>query len=131
MRKLLILIAAAAAVVGCGGNGSNPPAFPYSGTWVGTWESPDLEQDGAATFNIAANGEVTGTIVNDAIEMEGDVDGTISNNGVVSGTVTYPDLPPMTITGAVSFNEAGHLVGTLDQNVGEGTVDVVIDVARQ
>lgn len=131
MRKLLVLIAAVAAVVGCGGGGENPVAFPYTGTWVGTWNSPELEQGGEATFIIARDGEVSGAIENELFEGDGVVDGTIQENGDVSGTVTYPDFPPMMIMGRVNFDEEGHLVGTLSQSVGEGSVAVQIDVARQ
>jgi hypothetical protein len=131
MRKLLVLIAAAAAVVGCGGNGSNPPSFPYTGTWVGTWNSEVMQQGGEATFVIAPNGEVTGSISNEFFEGDGEVEGTIDADGDVAGTVTYPDNEPLTIAGSVSFDEEGHLVGTLQQDLGEISADVSIDVERQ
>jgi hypothetical protein len=130
MRKLILLAAMAAVVVGCGGNGENPPAYPFTGTWAGTWESAELDQGGDATATISPNGTVTGIISNDVLGADAELEGTISATGQVVGTATYPDMEPMPLTGTVHINGQGHLVGELDQQFGEGTVGIALDVER-
>ncbi|MGV3615586.1 MAG: hypothetical protein ACO1SV_09655 [Fimbriimonas sp.] len=130
MRKLILLAAMAAFVVGCGGNGENPPAYPFTGTWAGNWEAAALQQGGDATATIRSNGTVTGIISNDVSEQDAALEGTISETGQVSGTVTYEDMPPMALTGTVQIDNRGHLVGNLQQQVGENQIPLTLDVER-
>jgi hypothetical protein len=119
------------AAVGCGG-GENPavPTNPFVGGWTGTWVAPDMEQGGSTSVFVGQSGAVTGILHNVVLEEDADLEGHITANGDVTGAVTYPDGESYDVTGDVTIDEEGHLVGVLHQAVGNTTIDIEVDLAR-
>lgn len=117
----------------CGCAGSDAPGTtnsPYTGNWSGTWNIASNGQSGTASVYIDNNGVVTGQDVDGSGNI-GTIKGQIDNSGGVSGTVQYPNQPASTCRGTFSLNSQQHLVGNLNQYVGQGSYVIAYDLTRQ
>jgi len=129
---ILALLSLIFVVFGCGGGGSdNSTPSPFAGRWLGNWNSAALSQNGTADVTIATNGALTGTIHNNQSGSNGTESGSISNAGQVSGTAQYPGQQATSISGTMTINGQGHLVGNLVQRINNTNYDVSSDLVKQ
>ncbi len=134
-RFTLVVTAALAAVLlaGCGGGGGSSPS-PLAGHWAGVWSATGGgtgSQNGTADILIKSDGSTSGTIHNNTFAIDGVVQGTTDSNGEIAYTCTYPGQET-TLTGTLSINDSGHLVGTANgyfNNIFIGTA--TFDLTKQ
>jgi len=136
MKRISVIMALLSllfVVMGCGGGGGsdNSTPSPFAGRWRGNWNSAALSQNGTADVTIATNGALTGTIHNNQSGSNGTVSGSISNSGQVSGTAQYPGQQATSISGTMTINGQGHLVGNLVQRINNTNYDVSFDLTKQ
>lgn len=91
-------------------------AFPYSGSWQGTWKAPSLRQSGLFTLTVSNDGTSTGSIDNFTLNNAGTLDATTDDNGNLSGTVTYPGQRDAKLS-ATLFMSGGVVSGNFVQYV--------------
>ncbi len=131
MRKLLLGLVVCLSLCGCGGGGGgNTTPSPFAGTWLGPWSDTN-SQSGTLSITVAANGAMTGTIVNNTLGTNGTTAGTVSNGGNLSATYTYPTAT-YTANGTVAIGGNGHITGNLQEFQG-GTLlgSAVVDLTKQ
>lgn len=110
IRNFVALLSLLLVVLGCGGSGTLTHS-PFEGQWAGTWESASLGEDGTVDMTIASNGAMTGA-VRDQFGDTASLSGRVNNAGQVSGTVQYPGMQAVSLSGTLTFNQQGRLVGT-------------------
>lgn len=90
---ILTLGVAAVMLAGCGGSGANTyAANSYRGAWSGNWTSTTLNDGGVATWTVAPDGSITGTITLLSNNATANCVGTVDANGnfrVLAGFGTY------------------------------------------
>jgi hypothetical protein len=132
LRKLCISLIVVACAVGCGGGGgggSSTPS-PFAGQWAGTYTSPG--NDGTLGLTVGNNGSFTGNVHDNGADADGTFNGSVNNNGGINATVHYSGSPDTTVSGTVTINGSGHMVGNLTQNFGGGVTDALdVDLAPQ
>ena len=131
-RKLSISLIVVAVAVGCGGGGGGGTSVPspFAGAWQGSWDSPELFNDGTASVTVGTSGNFTGSIHDNGSDADGTVSGTVHSNGALNATVHYTGAPNSSLSGTVTINGSGHFVGTLTQDFGGGdTTAVNFDLA--
>lgn len=130
IRNFVALLSLLLVVMGCGGSGTLTPS-PFAGQWAGTWDQPTLDLDGTANLAIANDGSVAGTVRINQLAVTGTLGGRISNAGQVSGTVQYPGELPMGLSGTMTINQQGQLVGDLIQRIAGSDHAVSFNLTRQ
>ena len=114
MRKLLLILASAAVISGCGGEALLPGiGSPYEGSWAGTWVGTGFE--GPLSFTVSIIGDLNGTMHSDSSGEDGTLSGVILDNGDTTLTWSFPSESPLLGTGVLTMNaELTTLSGTLD-----------------
>lgn len=130
----LLLCATSFLLVGCGGGGgggSEVSNSPFAGQWRGTWASPSTDDAGTATITVATNGAMTGTMHNNRTGNDGTMNATAKNSGSVSGKAQYPGSDPIGLSGTVTINGSGHLIGNLTQSISGANYPLSFDLQPQ
>jgi hypothetical protein len=114
MRLTYLLIPAVLAVglSGCGGAGG---FGPFTGTFNGTWSQTGPPDHGAASFHILPGGTLQGEMHDQNTNSNYSISGTMDETGQVNATLGPGDG---TLTGQLSDNISGELIGTLTNNNG-------------
>ncbi len=131
MIRVLLILVCCVAVAGCGGGGgsSSAPgggvtdASAYAGHWVGMWTSVISGATGILNITIDDSGAVTGLMT--TATGAGNVTGTISTAANLQIAVQFTHT--LTVTGKVSINPPGHLVGSMVNTV-EGSPPLPMDI---
>jgi hypothetical protein len=114
LSALFIFLLVASVLVGCGGDSSSPSTpSPYAGHWKGTWVDSIWGQTGTLDITVSGRGNITGSVVNNDNDS-GTVSGRIGNSG---GIACYYDYrwAAYRVTGLLSINASGHLVGNVSE----------------
>jgi hypothetical protein len=120
MKPALAAVLAVMMIVasGCGGNGTDPFS-PYMGSYAGTWKSDSVGESGTMTLVVQADGQTTGTMTNETQSLaDGAVAAQILEDGTISGTSQFPTYRALLITGTVSHDSRGGIVGQVTLHTG-------------
>jgi len=137
MKRLSILLCCCSALViaGCGGGGGGggnvTPSFV--GSYAGTWNAPSQGTSGNLNVTVAANNTANGTMTGTQYPGTGIVSGSLPPSGQFSGTIEYDANHTYSFQGPASFSttEAGHLVGTVNQDFVGVTIPINFDLVKQ
>jgi hypothetical protein len=133
MKRLVTLSAILSiglALIGCGGsstdsNSGTTTNSPFAGSYTGSVDPSSGNLISVSSFTIANDGTITGSGV-DASGATGTLSGKITDAGAITVTTTPSTGSPSTVTGAVTLNIAGHLVGTVTNTVDSSTSFVTL-----
>ena len=118
---LLVLIGGIV-LAGCGGSGVG--TSPFAGQYQGTFTSSNTSDQGTVAFTIDDNGNVNGTLVDDASSPSTteDLHGTILDNGDITGDLS-DNAGNSPFGGNLGFDTAGQLSGPVSITVpGTGVI---------
>jgi hypothetical protein len=119
-NTFLTAVSAAVLIVvsGCGGNGPDP-FNPFAGSYGGTWEVASSGATGTMTLVVRNDGQGTGALTD---STRGFTDGTIEvkilEDGTISGVTRYPTEQAIVVTGTVSHDYKGGIVGEVKRHTG-------------
>ncbi|MFI5385075.1 MAG: hypothetical protein ACHQ50_03050 [Fimbriimonadales bacterium] len=116
MKYIVVLLVLGFLLAGCGGGGLLNPFFGNYGAEPWTQTSPS--DSGTITLNVSAIGTVSGSLFDTGASMNYTVSGLIDNNGGFSATITPTAGSPSTLSGTLSLNGSGQLVGNLTDTGG-------------
>ncbi|MBS1716222.1 MAG: hypothetical protein JSS72_00645 [Armatimonadetes bacterium] len=117
MKRVLLLGVVFSLVAGCGGMGSLLSS-PFAGNYAGSFTTSD-SQHGTATFAVASDGTITGTVNNVTTGGTGSLTGTINPVGNVNASLAYTSTT-FSLVGTGSFNGSNQLIITVVET-GNGT----------
>jgi hypothetical protein len=133
----IAIVVAGVITFGCGGSGAEPhPTLEeLAGSYVGTWARVDSAASGTIACQVSASGLISGTTT-DSRNGNGII---LSSSYVVSGghARIVPEYQvsgfPLIVRwrGRLSFDNAGHLVGTLNEDGGDIQYPTTFDLVRQ
>jgi len=116
---------------GPGSMGGLIPSSPFAGSWIGTssFSSGINSQQINVGIVIGSDGKASFALHNLTLKVDGTGTGTVANSGDISGDVYYPGEKTL-LSGTVSINSSGHLVGVIRQYttgnilIGMNTIDL-------
>lgn len=134
LRTVPALVLLMAALAGCGGGGGGSShtgdgsgggsGNPLQNSYVGTYDSPTLGDNGTIDLEVSASGTVTGAITSTPHGADGTVSGTITAGGVLTGTMQVTGHSAGTLSGTLVQQPDGKLIGTVQETLDGVTGDV-------